>query len=107
MDPDPPFSRDDLAWLLEEIGELRMPFGKYGPASCPPDGVPLYDLPLDYLQWFTAKGFPAGRLGELMEIVCQTKADGADVIFDGLRAQAGGRTRLQRPRRKEGGYRID
>ena len=29
-----------------------MPFGKYGPLHFPPRGVPLYDLPVEYLAWF-------------------------------------------------------
>src|SRR5690606_8626883 len=48
---------------LEEIGRPRMPFGKYGPAAHPPEGLPIYDLPAEYLGWFAGKaGFPKGRL---------------------------------------------
>jgi uncharacterized protein (DUF3820 family) len=61
---------DDLAARmradLEEIGRTFMPFGKYGPQHFPPNGVPIYDIPAEYLGWFANKaGFPKGRLGEL------------------------------------------
>lgn len=86
---------------LEEIERYSMPFGKYGPANFPPRGVPIYDLPLEYLVWFQQKGYPKGRLGELLEIVCHAKSGGADKIFDAMRTRAGGRTRLRPARKKE------
>ena len=44
---------------LAEIGRTYMPFGKYGPAHYPPNGLPIYDLPAEYLMWFANKGgFP-------------------------------------------------
>ena len=92
--------REAFVELLAEIGSYAMPFGKYGPKSYPPKGVPLYDLPLEYLLWFRQKGFPKGKLGELMETTCQVKADGADCIFDALRARGGGRTDLRPDRRR-------
>lgn len=77
-----------------------MPFGRYGPKDYPPYGVPLIDLPSEYLLWFKQRGFPPGRLGELMEIVCEIKGVGADGVFEPLRWARGGRTdlRLRRPR---------
>ena len=89
-----------FAALLAEIGCTRMPFGKYGPDAYPPGGVPLRDLPYEYLAWFQRKGFPRGRLGELLEVVYLAKRDGADAIFDSLRTAAGGRTSLRRSRRR-------
>jgi len=84
---------------LEQIGRTRMPFGTYGPSARPPDGVPIYDLPAEYLGWFAAKaGFPKGRLGELLRIVHQMKADGSDAAFDSPRLRNGGRTLLRPPR---------
>jgi len=85
---------------LEEIGRTCMPFGKHGPAHHPPNGVPIYDLPVEYLAWFAAKGgFPKGRLGVLLQMIHQMKVDGLDVVFDTLRKRHGGRTQL-RPERK-------
>ncbi len=83
-----------LSAALVEIERTHMPFGRYGPAHFPPRGVPLYDLPAEYLQFFAAKEFPRGRLGELMSIVYQLKMDGADRAFEPMRARNGGRTRL-------------
>ena len=71
--------RADLAAYLEDLARYRMPFGRY-------QNRYLYDLPLEYLQWFQQKdGFPSGRLGELMAFVCHTKTDGAEIIFGRLR----------------------
>jgi uncharacterized protein (DUF3820 family) len=82
---------------LAEIGRTCMPFGKHGPAHHPPHGVPIYDLPVEYLAWFAAKGgFPKGRLGVLLQMVHQMKVDGLDAVFDVLRAARGGRTRLRK-----------
>ncbi|MDP7496597.1 MAG: DUF3820 family protein, partial [Roseibacillus sp.] len=52
--------RDDLRNLMEEIGKAHMPFGKYGPDEYPPRGVPIIDLPPEYLAWFAERGFPKG-----------------------------------------------
>lgn len=96
---------DDLAARmaadLAEIGRTHMPFGKFGPAHFPPDGLPIYDLPAEYLMWFANKaGFPKGRLGQLLQMVYQMKADGSDSAFDPLRKRAGGRAALKKPARK-------
>ena len=85
---------------LAEIAKMRMPFGKYGPQNYPPDGVPLYDLPVEYLQYFALRGWPKGKLGHLMRVVYQTKAEGGDSIFDPLRQRVGGRTKLRRARKR-------
>jgi uncharacterized protein (DUF3820 family) len=67
---------------LEDLGRVRMPFGKYGPDHYPPEGLLLWELPLEYLAWFARKGaFPKGRLGHLMQMVHQMKVEGSDVIL--------------------------
>lgn len=78
-----------------------MPFGKYGPQAFPPDGVPLYDLPVEYLHWFSTRGFPRGKLGLLMGFVYQLKCDGADAVFDEFRRNDGGRHPLRKTRRRD------
>jgi uncharacterized protein (DUF3820 family) len=93
-DPSEMLSR--MAAELKEIELGRMPFGKFGPENFPPEGVPLFDLPAEYLGWFAERGgFPKGRLGHLMRVVYQMKVDGLDGVFDGMRARRGGRTRLR------------
>ncbi|GEP44755.1 putative quorum-sensing-regulated virulence factor [Brevifollis gellanilyticus] len=96
---------DDLARQmqhdLEEIGRTHMPFGKFGPQFCPPNGVPIYDLPAEYLAWFANKaGFPKGRFGKLLQMVYQMKVDGSDVVFDVFRRRRGGRTPLREERQR-------
>jgi len=91
--------RDDFRSLLWEISKVYMPFGKFGPKDYPPRGIPLMDLPPEYLGWFREKGYPNGRLGELMEMVCVIKESGMDEVFHPLRKQQnGGRMSVQRRR---------
>jgi len=85
---------------LAEIAKMRMPFGKYGPKNYPPAGVPIYDLPAEYLQYFANRGWPRGKLGHLLKVVYQMKADGGDGIFQVFRERVGGRTNLRRPKRR-------
>ena len=91
------------AWMaadLAEIASTPMPFGKFGPAHFPPRGLPLYDLPVEYLAWFARKNcFPQARLGELLRMVHQMKVDGLDSVFDQFRQRRGGRASLRAPRR--------
>lgn len=96
--------REDFRNLLVEIARTRMPFGKYGIKAYPPGGVPLVDLPEEYLAWFHERGFPKGRLGELMAEVFAIKAAGMDRIFDPLRQAHGGRFRLKPTRTKSFGF---
>lgn len=90
--------KQDLAETLAAIGRTHMPFGKFGPDAFPPKGMPIYDLPYEYLRWFERKGYPRGALGQLMKVVHDLKLDGADAVFEPLRAHAGGRRSLRHPR---------
>ncbi len=90
--------RDDLRDLLSQIGNTHMPFGKFGPNFHPPHGVPIMDLPPEYLNWFKERGFPKGPLGDLMAQVCEIKDIGMDQIFDPLRAHNGGRVNIRKRR---------
>lgn len=86
---------------LAAIEQLHMPFGKFGPAHFPPRGIPIYDLPVEYLTWFAERGkFPHGRLGEMLRVVHRMKVDGADTVFDPMRRRAGGKASLRAPRRR-------
>ncbi len=93
--------REDFRNLLVEIGRMRMPFGKYGPVAVPPLGMPIYDLPVEYLVWFKERGFPKGRLGELLANVCEIKEVGMDSVFDPLRQANGGRVTFHPKRKRE------
>ena len=63
---------------LAVLAKARMPFGKY-------EGRPLIDLPEDYLVWFAGKGFPAGRLGEMLREIYEIKLNGLESLFEPLR----------------------
>ncbi len=96
----PEIDREDFRNLLIEIGSARIPFGKFGIKAYPPAGVPIMDLPMEYLCWFQERGFPKGRLGELMAQVCEIKSVGMDSVFDPIRKMNGGRFKLLPMRRK-------
>ncbi len=64
---------------LIEIANMLMPFGKY-------QGRRLIDLPEEYLLWFARKDqFPAGRLGELMQITLVIKTEGLSHLVQPLK----------------------
>ena len=90
---------EDLRKLVEEIAQTHVPFGMYGPATYPPKGCPLMDVPQEYLAWFQAKGFPKGKLGRLMEQCLLLKGNGLDPLFDPFRKANGGRTKKNARRR--------
>lgn len=63
---------------LLAIANTPMPFGKY-------KGRRLIDLPEDYLLWFAQKGMPEGRLGRLLDLVLEIKANGLEKIIEPLK----------------------
>ena len=63
---------------LIDIANMTMPFGKY-------EGRVLIDLPEEYLLWFADKGFPSGRLGDLLRIALEIKINGQESVLDPLR----------------------
>nr|WP_306301498.1 DUF3820 family protein [Verrucomicrobium spinosum] len=38
-----------MASDLADIERTHMPFGKFGPQHFPPHGIPIFDLPAEYL----------------------------------------------------------
>lgn len=87
---------NEITALVRECCRMRMPFGKFGPGKTCKEGVPLCDLPYEYLAWFARKGFPKGKLGQLLQFVYQLKQDGADAAFDAFRTAP--RTSLRKPK---------
>jgi uncharacterized protein (DUF3820 family) len=67
----------DHAALLE-LAEMRMPFGKYA-------GWRLIDLPEPYVVWLAQQGYPAGKLGRMLQAVYEIKLSGLEFLFDPLR----------------------
>lgn len=70
------FTQDDLLALAN----MTMPFGKY-------QGKVLMDLPEEYLLWFQKKGFPEGRLGQLLGLCLEVKINGLESILNPLRGK--------------------
>jgi len=58
---------------LIELAHYRMPFGKY-------KGWYLIDLPEPYLIWFRQKGFPDGKLGQMLASVLEIKINELEVL---------------------------
>ena len=67
--------------VLMDIIEMKMPFGRY-------KGRALADLPEPYLVWFSQKGFPKGKLGQLLETVYVMKLNGLNHIIAELKCLA-------------------
>ncbi|MBD9642203.1 MULTISPECIES: DUF3820 family protein [Pantoea] len=64
---------------LVEIANTVMPFGKY-------KGRALIDVPEEYLLWFARKDeFPAGKLGELMQLTLTIKIEGLEGLIKPLK----------------------
>ncbi len=102
----PMIDPEEFAETMTEIGNTHMPFGKYGPAKYPPGGLPIHELPFEYLEWFQYNGgLPGGRLGELLELVYNIKKDGSGEVFAPLRLKAGGSR--QKKRKKPQQYRFE
>lgn len=64
--------------LLIQLVSMKMPFGKYKDRL-------LCDLPVHYLEWFQRKGFPAGKLGILLETSYEIKINGVEDLLRPLK----------------------
>ena len=61
-----------------QLAAAEMPFGKY-------KGRLLIDLPEPYVVWFAGRGFPEGKLGEMLRTVYEIKVNGLEYLFDPYR----------------------
>ncbi|MBN9296542.1 MAG: DUF3820 family protein [Filimonas sp.] len=64
--------------FLNQLVTMKMPFGKYK------DTV-LCNLPVSYLEWFGRKGFPAGKLGMLLQTMLEIKMNGLEYLLEPLK----------------------
>jgi uncharacterized protein (DUF3820 family) len=64
--------------LLVQLVSMKMPFGKYKDRL-------LCDLPVSYLEWFQRKGFPAGKLGILLQTIYEIKLNGLEDLLRPLK----------------------
>ncbi|MFQ3231523.1 DUF3820 family protein [Reinekea sp.] len=65
---------------LIELAHTTMPFGKY-------QGRKLIKLPEEYLLWFQNKGFPNGRLGQLLALALLLRSEGLEHLLDPITKQ--------------------
>ncbi len=63
---------------LIDLVQTKMPFGKYKNRL-------IADLPEHYLNWFSQKGFPKGKIGELMHLMYEIKLNGLEYLINPLR----------------------
>ena len=75
--PQDSIARPDPARLIE-LANYRMPFGKY-------KGHRLVDMPESYLIWFKQKGFPKGKLGDLLQEMLEIKTNGLEPLLEPFR----------------------
>lgn len=64
--------------LLLQLVKMEMPFGKY-------KGTVLCNLPVSYLEWFSRKGFPKGKLGILLQTLYEIKINGLEYLLTPLK----------------------
>ena len=62
---------------LEELANYKMPFGKY-------KNQYLVNIPEPYYIWFKQKGFPEGKLGNLMREMYEIKVNGLEDLLKKL-----------------------
>jgi hypothetical protein len=57
-----------------------MPFGKYKDRY-------LIDLPEYYVVWYNQKGFPKGKLGDMLKQVYELKLNGLEELIRNIKKQ--------------------
>ena len=62
----------DKQFLLD-LAKTKMPYGKY-------KGTFLIDLPEHYIVWYHAKGFPKGKIGQMLGLVYELKLNGLEYL---------------------------
>lgn len=65
---------------LKKLVEVEMPYGKY-------KGRVIADLPGNYLNWFAAKGFSEGDLGQLLALMHELDHNALKPLLDPLRKE--------------------
>ena len=59
---------------LLQLVQMTMPFGKY-------QGKRICDIPEEYLLWMQKKGFPQGRLGDLLAMMLEIRIHGGEDVL--------------------------
>ena len=68
---------EDQQFLID-LAKMRMPFGKY-------KGTFLIDLPEYYVVWYHNKGFPKGKLGQMLGLVYELQLNGLEDMIRDIR----------------------
>lgn len=68
----------DQQEYLKNLAHTRMPFGKY-------KGTYLIDLPEHYIVWYNNKGFPKGKIGDMLRLVYELKLNGLEHLIHKIR----------------------
>jgi len=66
--------------FLIDLAHTKMPYGKYKDRY-------LIDLPEYYVVWYYNKGFPKGKLGNMLEQVYELKLNGLEELIWNIRKQ--------------------
>lgn len=69
---------------LQQLVRMKMPYGKYQDQL-------IADLPGHYLAWFARKGFPPGKLGQLLALMHEIDHNGLRPLLLPLRKNSAGR----------------
>lgn len=76
--------------MLIEIAQGVMPFGRYS-------GQPLLTVPTPYLLWLEQRGWPSGRLGELLQTTLEIQTSGLEHLVKPLASYPDPHSRRSRP----------
>ena len=66
--------------FLVKLAHTKMPYGKYKSRY-------LIDLPEYYIVWYHTKGFPQGKLGEMLHTVYELKLNGLEDLIRNIKRQ--------------------
>ncbi|WP_397363257.1 DUF3820 family protein [Olleya sp. R77988] len=66
--------------FLIKLAHTKMPYGKYKDRY-------LIELPEYYVVWYRNKGFPKGKLGEMLETVYTLKVNGLEELIWNIKKQ--------------------
>jgi uncharacterized protein (DUF3820 family) len=63
--------------FLIKLAHTKMPYGKF-------KGRYLIDLPEYYVVWYHNKGFPKGKLGDMLKEVYELKLNGLESLIHNI-----------------------
>ena len=64
-----------------DLVKMQMPYGKY-------KGYLICNIPESYLLWYKDKGFPKGKLGDLMATMFEIRVNGLEYLLTPLKNQS-------------------